>query len=90
MKKLALISITFVFAGSVFAAETNMSKEDRQKMSDMHTKMATCLKSDKPMSECQKDMMGSCQKMMGKDGCPMMKDMGAMMGHGKMNHGTGN
>lgn len=52
--------------------------------------MAACLKSEKPMSECQKDMMGSCQKMMGKDGCPMMKDMGAMLGHGKMNHGTGN
>lgn len=83
MKNLALVTIMLAFAGPIFAAETKVSKEDRQKMADMHSKMAACLKSDKPMSECQKDMMNSCRQMMGKDGCPMMGHMRGM-NHGMM------
>lgn len=49
---------------------TNMSKEDRQKMADMHMKMADCLKSDKPMKDCKAEMKKEC-KSMGKE-CPMM------------------
>ncbi|HTL12974.1 MAG TPA: hypothetical protein VL588_10825 [Bdellovibrionota bacterium] len=52
------------------------TKEERQKMADMHSKMADCLKSDKPMKECKDDMMKNCKDSMGDD-CPMMH----MMGH---------
>lgn len=84
MKNFVLTTIMVIFAFQTFAAETKVSKADRQKMAEMHTKMAACLKSDKPMSECQKNMMSSCQKMMGKDGCPMMDHMHGMMKGGMM------
>lgn len=54
----------------------NMTMEQRQKMADAHDMMASCMRSDKPMSECQDTMMKSCEEGMGKDGCKMM-----MMGH---------
>jgi len=88
MKKIAVVPLMIAFAISAFAADQKFSKEERQKMAEMHSKMAACLKSDKPMSECQKDMMSSCQKMMGKGGCPMMGEMGGMMDHGGMHRGT--
>lgn len=77
IKKLCLLAATLLFTStSVFAnmeMDKNMSKEDRAKMADMHSKMADCLKSDKPMSECKTEMMDSCKdmgnacQMMGKD-----------------------
>lgn len=81
---IALTFATLIFAASsLFAADAKMSKEDRQKMAEMHTKMATCLQSDKPMSDCQGEMMKACKGMMGKEGCPMMGHMkGGMMNHG--------
>lgn len=48
MKNEALIPALFIFTGSLFAAKTKVTKEDRHKMSEMHSKMAACLKSDKP------------------------------------------
>lgn len=84
--KTKIILATLIFAVSTsFAAETKVSKEDRQKMADMHTKMAACLASDKPMSDCQGEMMKSCKSMMGKEGCPMMGHMKGMMKGGMMN-----
>ncbi|MGE3759937.1 MAG: hypothetical protein AB7H97_19375 [Pseudobdellovibrionaceae bacterium] len=74
---MALVLATF-WVTSVFAAEPNVSKEDRQKMADMHTRMAECLKSDKPMRECHSEMMKGCRGMMGKEGCPMMGRRGMM------------
>ncbi|MGZ3787871.1 MAG: hypothetical protein ACXVLQ_05075 [Bacteriovorax sp.] len=62
-----------------------MTQEQRQNMASAHEKMATCLRSDKPVEECRKEMMQSCQDTMGKDGCSMMgkmHEMGGMM-HGK-------
>lgn len=59
-----------------------MTTEQRQKMADAHEKMATCLRSDKPMEECHEAMMKSCKENMGKDGCPMMGDKGKGMHHG--------
>lgn len=60
------------------------TKEQRTKMADMHSKMAECLKSEKPMKDCHKEMMDSCKEA--HDGkCPMMGGhMGKMMGKGKM------
>ena len=60
-----------------------MTTEQRQKMADAHEKMATCLRSDKPMSGCHEEMMKSCQEGMGKDGCPMMGGKG-MHSHSMM------
>jgi hypothetical protein len=57
------------------------TKEQRQKMAEMHEKMAACLKSDKPASDCHKEMMASCKEAMGKE-CPMMHGKGHGMHHG--------
>ena len=51
-------------------------------MAVLHEQMAACLRSDKSVAECHSQMMTSCQKSMGKSGCPMMG--GGMMGHGAM------
>lgn len=62
------------------------TKEERMKMADAHTKMAECLKSDKTMKDCHKEMMDSCKEATGGK-CPMMGGhgpMGKMMGKGKM------
>ncbi len=82
MKTQVIMAIaTIIFSTTFsFAVETKVTKEDRQKMAEIHTKMATCLKSDKPMSDCQSEMMKSCKDMMGKSGCPMMDGMGQMKG----------
>src|SRR5690349_9511765 len=58
------------------------SKELREKMAAMHEQMATCLRSDKTVAECRKEMMQSCRHTMGSDACPMM-GMGPGMGHGR-------
>ena len=50
----------------------DMSPEMRKQMAAEHQKMADCLNSTKPMSECKKEMM---------EECPMMK--GHMDGKGK-------
>ncbi|MBY0314577.1 MAG: hypothetical protein K2Q26_03595 [Bdellovibrionales bacterium] len=69
--------------------EAPMTSEQRQKMAEMHDKMATCLRSEKPMSDCKTEMMQNCKAMMGKGECPMTGHMGQgmMMDHGKMMHG---
>ena len=61
-----------------------MTSEQRQKMADAHEKMATCLRTDKPLGDCHEEMMKSCQEGMGKDGCPMMGGKGKGMHHSRM------
>src|SRR5690348_768908 len=58
------------------------SKAMREKMAAMHEQMATCLRSDKALAECRKEMMQSCQQTLGSQSCPMM-GMGSGMHHGK-------
>ena len=91
VKKMAgLCSVIALVANLSFAAEPSPkpgrmkepTKEQRQKMAELHEKMANCLKSDRAVSECRKEMMQSCKETMGNDGCPM----GGMM-HGKRGHG---
>lgn len=60
--------------------EAEVTAEQRSKMASVHEKMAACLRSTKPISECRDEMHGQCEESMGKDECPMMGDM---MGHGK-------
>jgi hypothetical protein len=57
------------------------SAEQRQKMAEAHQRMADCLKSSRPISECHAEMKQSCQEAHGEGGCPMMEH-----GHG---HGAG-
>jgi hypothetical protein len=61
-----------------------LTAEQRQKMADIHEKMAACLRSDRPLSECRQETMQHCQALMGQEGCPMM---GGMMGSGMKHRG---
>ena len=63
-------------------ATTEATAEQRQKMADIHDKMAACLRSDRPISDCHKEMMKACKSTAGKDGCPMMDEKM----HGKRHH----
>lgn len=65
-----VFAASLLLAGSVFA-EDSAPKEDRQKMIEMHSKIAECLKSDKPTDECYKEMKSShsCKGHGGKGGC---------------------
>lgn len=96
MNKIAIILCLLSASGaSAIASDTdksanemkmpNLTAEQRGKMADAHEKMATCLRSDKPMHECHDEMKKSCQENMGKGGCPMMDGM-AMHGKGKGMH----
>lgn len=72
-------------AGSALAADpapADPSVAQRQKMAEVHQQMATCLASERPMSECRAEMHKNCQGMMGEEGCPMMG--GGGMGPGMM------
>jgi predicted HAD superfamily phosphohydrolase YqeG len=62
-------------------AVMNMTPEQREEMAKTHEKMAACLRSDKPMMDCHKEMMESCK--MGKTSCPMM-GRGMKHDHSKM------
>jgi hypothetical protein len=62
---------------------SEVSYEQRQKLADIHEKTAACLRSNKPIEECHKEMMTYCHDEMGKEGCPMMGHMGKMHGKGK-------
>ena len=65
--------------------DAKVTAEQRQNMAAVHESMAACLRSDKPMEGCRKDMMQSCNDMMGKNGCLMMGQIGKM--HGAMGKG---
>lgn len=52
-----------------------MTKEQRQEMATHHEKMALCLRSDRTMADCQKEMRAACDEKMGMAGCPMMGEM---------------
>lgn len=85
MRKFAmLVSALSLSAGIAFAqkdakpsAHTPAEiKEHREKMAAHHEMMATCLRSDKPLSECKGEMHKSCGKESCKEGCPMMDGKG--------------
>lgn len=89
----SLTGVLLIAAGSaVFAADaptTTPSKAMREQMAMLHEQMATCLRSDKPMSECRTAMMTNCQSMMGAQGCRTAMSMGMGMGGGMMGTGRG-
>lgn len=53
--------------------------ENHKKAAEMHSKMATCLASDKTLEECREAMSASCGTTFGAN-CPMG---GGMRGQGK-------
>jgi len=63
--------------------------EQRQKMAEVHQKMADCLRSDRPLADCRNEMAAACHDMMGAGGCPMMGNGPGGMGPGMVEHGTG-
>ena len=65
-------SLAFATDLSPPAAPPAPSKEMREKMATVHERIAACLRSDRTMTECRKEMQQACQDMMGKEGCPMM------------------
>jgi hypothetical protein len=81
---LVAISLMFVGAAALAAEPTNPapepSSEQRHKMAEIHQRMADCLVSERPMSECRAEMQKSCQSM-GREDCSMM---GGGMGPGMM------
>jgi hypothetical protein len=87
-----LVCVVTSFGNSALAADQasqsaqtkkppELTTEQRKKMADQHEKMATCLRSKRPLSECRQEMMKGCQDVMGKEGCPMMGKMGPGMHH---------
>lgn len=91
---LGSLALSLVGVGA-FAAENPTVKKDspakmsaptpemREKMAVGHEAMATCLRSDKPIKECHKEMRKQCHDTMG-DNCPMMGKRGkGMMKHHK-------
>lgn len=90
MKKTILICAVLTMLGTFSASadeektttpnkaesKATITPAQRQNMASMHEKMATCLRSNKPMSECRTEMRKNCQAMMAQGGCPMMGEMG--------------
>ena len=79
-----VISWAAVAAEGAPPASAEPSKEMRAKMASVHERMAACLRSDKPFADCRREMMKSCQKLMGEHGCPMMGMHDGMMNDGMM------
>lgn len=87
-KLLAVLAMSLAMAASSsLAAEPGMdaapSKAMREKMAQVHADMAQCLKSDKPMGECQAAMRAAHESVMGKGmgmpGMGMKKDCTMMV-----------
>ena len=84
LQSVSLIATLALISGvsAVLAAEPpsqghpTMSKEQREKMATIHDQIAACLRSDKPVADCHKEAMKSCQDAMGKDWCSMMHEHG--------------
>jgi len=96
----ALAVLALAWPGPVRAADPKPAKppaaptaEQRQKMADIHQKMAECLRSDRPIADCRSEMAAGCHDVLGAGACPMMgKGPGGMgpgmgMGSGGMMHG---
>ncbi len=66
--------------------QTEQSPEMKKNMADMYQKMADCMKTDKSMNDCHKEIMKDCPVAKETGSCPLMDGMKGKMNHGKMNH----
>ena len=85
----AMLSTTPVWAaGKGDSPKVNaqaVSPELKHEMAEMYTKMGACMKTDKSMEQCQKDIMKDCPVAKKTGHCPLMEGMMPMMGdHSKM------
>jgi hypothetical protein len=83
----ALAAVALIWTGAAHAAEPKKvppaapTAEQRQKMAEIHQKMADCLRSDRPIEECRSEMATACHDSLGADQCPMMGKHGGGMMH---------
>jgi hypothetical protein len=91
MKHVLTFSVMVILIGSSVSLGDDTKKsqaskaaepttEQRQKMAELHERMASCLRSERSVGECRQDMMKGCRDTLGKEGCPMT---GGKMQHGK-------
>lgn len=71
---------TMIFAADQAKPVKTMSPELKMNMADMYQKMADCLKTDKSLDQCSKDVMVNCPVMAKTGHCPIHEGMGHMMG----------
>jgi hypothetical protein len=65
-------------------SHTSMTPEMKKDVAEMHQKMADCMKTDKSMEECRKDVMTNCPVAEAMGGhCPLMDGMKGMKGKKK-------
>jgi hypothetical protein len=83
MFAMATLVAASVGAANPEAAAATPTREMRSQMAAVHEKAAACLRSDKPVAECHKEMMDGCRAV-GAHGCPMMD---RKMEHGGMRPG---
>ena len=58
----------------------------REKMAQIHEKMAACLRSTRSIADCHQEMMNQCHQVLGDQTCRMMQG-GMMKGRGMMGPG---
>ena len=71
-----LLASVVAFSSPAFSKGKEMkapTKEQRAQMATNMENMAKCLRSDKDMKDCRKEMMDNCKAH--PDQCPMMKKM---------------
>ena len=86
---LALASAGPTWAADPKKAPPEASAEQRLKMAEVHEKMAECLRSSRPMTECRSEMAAACQYMLGASASPMMGRGRGGMGPGMMGSSSG-
>jgi len=81
-------------AGPTWAADAKKppppepTAEQRHNMADVYQKMAECLRSTRPITECRSEMATACHGL-GVGACPGMGRGRGGMGPGMMGYGTG-
>jgi hypothetical protein len=82
----AILGCVMAFSLSAFAGDPAMKMsgkpmppELKSDMADMYQKMADCMKTDKSMEQCQKDIMKDCPVVSKTGHCPLMEGMKPMM-----------
>lgn len=66
-------------------AQAVQSPEMKKNMAEMYQKMADCMKTEKSMHDCHKEVMRDCPVLKETGSCPLMNGMEGMS-HGKMKH----
>lgn len=93
MKTTSLLAFVFALglatqasaAGKTDTGRSNhqtMTPELKRDLSEMYLKMGECMKTEKSMEQCQKDIMKDCPVMKKTGHCPLMEGMKPM----KMDH----